>query len=412
MSFNNFKPSLNYPLEFLFLVGLAISLPILEAPKNIFWIAYAFTWMINRVRSRKFGGSWDSWDSLIAIWIISSFVGAYFAGLHSSEWGGANDVLRYGSILWLIKRSEYSKKELLWLASTLIASTMVALLFAFWGLYISHSRQALELNSVGHVNHSAIYLVISFGAVLSLLLAFWKSLSIAWRFTLTAVTIIFATGVLISNSRIAVAIMFALTFIIGIAWARRSRLTFYILSLSIIALAGIAYFGQFQVVKKTEHYIEKDYVLNGREAIWNSAMVAWEKFPYFGVGMSNYNQISTDKVKIWLTESGKPFDPSLYDGTAHAHSLYINALAERGTIGFAILFMVLATWLFWLARYRPKPDDEALSWALWGASFSAWFVTVAIGLVNTTLHHEHAILSVMLLGMWLAYLKPKQHSAV
>jgi len=32
---------------------------------------------------------------------------------------------------------------------------------------------------------------------------------------------------------------------------------------------------------------------------------------------------------------------------------------------------------------------------------------VGVGLVNTTLHHEHAILSVMLLGIWLASRRPR-----
>ena len=119
--------------------------------------------------------------------------------------------------------------------------------------------------------------------------------------------------------------------------------------------------------------------------------------------MHNFNQISMPKVQQWVEESGKPYDASAYLGTSHAHSLYLNTLAERGLFGLTILISVLFAWLFWLLRFIPKASDENIAWAVWGASFSAWFATVGIGLVNTTLHHEHGILSALLLGIGLAY---------
>ena len=56
----------------------------------------------------------------------------------------------------------------------------------------------------------------------------------------------------------------------------------------------------------------------------------------------------------------------------------------------------------WLIRFRPRPADDDLDWILWGGAASAWFVTAAAGTVNTTLHHEHGILAVLLLGLWLS----------
>jgi hypothetical protein len=54
-----------------------------------------------------------------------------------------------------------------------------------------------------------------------------------------------------------------------------------------------------------------------------------------------------------------------------------------------------------LWRYAPRSGTEPALLALWGASFSGWLVTVLIGVVNTTLHHEHALLALMTLGLWL-----------
>ena len=44
-----------------------------------------------------------------------------------------------------------------------------------------------------------------------------------------------------------------------------------------------------------------------------------------------------------------------------------------------------------------------LHWLLWCGAASALATAVIVGLTNTTLHHEHGLLSTMLLGMWLGY---------
>lgn len=396
--------SLKNPLEFFLLAALLIAVPLLEAPKNILWILFVATWLINRFRARDFGGKWDRWDSLIAVWIGSGYLIAPFAGLPHSEWGGANDILRYGSILWLVKRSGHDRQTLYRLLWLVIISTLIALAYGFWALYVTHARKALELNSVGHVNHSAIYLAISFGAALSLTLAYWRRFTLGMRLAATAITLILTLSVFLSASRAAAAAIFILALILGLAWLRRSRLPLLVLIVISASLGTAAYIKQIEVVQKQERNAQAGIVLSYRDVIWNTALVAWKKYPLFGVGMHNYNQISVDKVKRWVEESGKPYDPSKYGGISHAHSLYFNTLAERGLVGAMIVLVVLAAWLYQLIRNLPHRDADDLEWALWGSSLSAWLVTAGVGLVNTTLHHEHAILAVALLGLWLSYL--------
>lgn len=399
--------SLKSPFEFLLLAALLITVPLVEAPKNILWVLYLATWLVNRYRSRDFGGAWDGWDSLIALWIASGYLIAPFSGLPNSEWGGANDILRYGSIFWAIKRSSYDRETLLKLLWLSIASTLIALTYGFWMLYITHARKALELNSVGHVNHSAIYLAITFGATLSLLLAFWKKHTSGIRLALSLTALMLAIALFISASRAAAGATFVLALVLGLAWLRRSRLPLLLLIVAGAALGTAAYVKQIEVVRKQSHNVEADIVLSYRDVIWNTALEAWKKYPWFGVGMHNYNQISMDKVEQWVKESGRPYDATKFSGTSHAHSLYFNSLAERGVVGMSALLAVLSAWIYWLLRCYPRRDSDDLEWALWGASLSAWVVTMGIGLVNTTLHHEHAILAVSLHGMWLAYLRQK-----
>lgn len=399
------KRSFPHSLEFFLLAVLLITVPLLEAPKNILWVLFTAVWLINRFRAKQFGGPWDGWDTLIAIWLASGYAIAPFAGLPNSEWGGANDILRYGSILWLIKRSSYSRIELYRLLWITVIATLIALGYGLWSLYVTHTEKALELHSVGHVNHSAIYLAISFGAALALTLSYWQRYGWPMRIIAGSMTLGLALAIVISASRGAVGVMFLFALILGLCWLRRSRIPLLAMAGVGLILAATAYLTQVEVVRKQEGNIKAGNVLAYRDIIWNTSLVAWKQYPLFGVGMHNYNQISMDKVQTWVEASGNPFVASEYGGISHAHSLYFNTLAERGLVGSAAVLAVLLAWLYWLIRRYPVREADDLDWALWGASLSAWLMTTGIGFANTTLHHEHAILAVSLLGLWLASLR-------
>ena len=85
-------------------------------------------------------------------------------------------------------------------------------------------------------------------------------------------------------------------------------------------------------------------------------------------------------------------------------------VAGTGQFGVTVLVVVLLAWCLGLVRHLPHVEDEDIGWALWGGSLSAWLVTVVVGAVNTTLHHEHGLLVALLLGAWLAYRRRKQRT--
>lgn len=391
----------NLDWEFFFLVGLIFALPSFEAPKNIFWGLYALAWIINRFRRGNFGGPWDAWDSLILLWIASGYIIANFAGQPNDEWDGANDILRYASLLWLLKRSRYSALQLNILIRAIVIATLVSLAWGLWAWSNSTTKE-LELNSVGHVNHSAIFMAIVFGAAVSSLLASLRQ-NRYWILLGVLAVVSLGAAVFVTSSRAAVLAMLLLCVGLGIAWLRRSRWVLVILVLIASASASTAYLTKIEVVKKQQVNAEHNNVLSYREGIWGTALAAWRKYPWFGVGMHNFNQISPEETRAWVEESGRQYSPSEYINSSHAHSLYLNTLAERGTIGAAIVFLLLAAWAVTLFRRLPTKDAAYIAWALWGGAFSAWFITVGVGFVNTTLHHEHGMLAMLLLGMFLCY---------
>lgn len=393
------------PLEFLLLALLLFAIPAFEAPKNLLWLAYLVTWLINRYPQRDFGGRWDRWDTLIAAWLASGYLVAAFASLHGSEWGGANDMLRYLSLLWVIKRSGYRREHLALLPVLAVLGTLPPLAVAFWRLFISHQNVYLELNSVGHFNHSAIYLAIACGAALAAVAAWWQRLPTVWRIVGIALILLLGASVMITTSRGATGALFLFTLVLGAAWLRRSRKLAITLLAVTLSLGGTAYLLKPEVIKKQEYNARGKNVLSFRDSIWNAALDTWRHAPLLGIGINNYKKIDLDTLKAWREADGRPFVAADYFMAPHAHSLYFSSLAERGVIGSAVLLAVLGYWLYSLLRHLPAHATSDTEWALWGSALSAWVISVVAGLVNTTLHHEHAILSVVLLGAWLAYRK-------
>ena len=383
------------------LLAFAFVLPLFEAPKNLFWFIYAGLWTANRWRARDFGGPTDKWDALILAWIASGFASAAFAGLHDGEWTAALDILRYGSVLWFLKRSGYDERVLSRLLACTVSGTLAALAWGYYGLRVT-GREYLELNSVGHVNHSAIYLAITFGAALAWLRATWRLHGVAKRVAGSALCLVFALSMIEMQSRATVAVGFVFGSIIIGVYSLRTRKSVWTVVLASVVIGTLLFATESEVVRKNSVRLTQEIFLAPRDAIWRAGLDALRRYPLFGVGTGNYGRIDFAHLEEWSRARGEPFEKARVMPTSHGHSLYVNTLAERGIAGFAVLLTVLAAWGWTLVRSPPAADDSAVRWSYWGGGLAAWLVAALVGIVNTTLHHEHAIVSMLLLGGWLA----------
>lgn len=403
------RPSPQGPLiqlETLSLCAFAFVLPQFEAPKNVLWLVLALLWIINRWRARNFGGPWDAWDTLIAVWIASGYVSALNAGLNSAEWASAADVLRYGSVLWIVRRSGYGDATLRQMAVWLFLGTLAGLLRGYYELnFVPRADlqpRNLGLNSVGHVNHSAIYVAITFGAALAWVLGGWRSDPIRHRIMGLAIcaTLVLSLFVMASRASVAVSIFVGLT-LLAIYALRNGNPLWKILLGAIVFVSAVA-ITRPEVVEKNSMRLKESNLFAFRDDIWRAGLQAWREYPAFGVGMGNYGKIDYAHLERWSAARGETLDRSRVLPQSHAHSLYINTLVERGAAGLLTVMAVLLAWALSLWRAIPLSTDNPVRWTFWGGSLAAWLVAVLVGLVNTTLHHEHALISVLLLGGWLA----------
>jgi O-antigen ligase len=363
------------------LIALCFFLPLYEAPKSIAWLAYVAIWLANRAAERDFGGRWDGWDTLIAAWLVSGLVVAPFAALHGHEWHASLDIVRNGAVLWLVKRSRLDEREIRMVLGALLASTVIGLAMAF-AKVSTGSAGALSLNSVGHVNHTAIYLAIMLGVCAAWLFSGER------RVLAAAVSLLVLVSVVITASRGAVGIALATVVLLGAAFWRRSRLPALVALGVVVIYVLLALAGGTEVFEKNQALLKSHNALAFRGEVWQLAWSTWLQHPWFGIGIDNFPQVVDPSRRVLYT---------------HGHNLYLNTLAERGIVGALPLFAIMIAWAVTLLRRFPAAAAGALEWVLWGGAASALFVSAGVGLVNTTLHHEHGLLAALLLGLWLAH---------
>jgi O-antigen ligase len=386
------------------LLAMVAFLPALEAPKKIAVVLYLVFWAINRWRSKEWGGSWSSWDFVVFALIGGAYASAAFGAFWPDKGlGAANDVLIYGLVFLALRRSRFEEKFLWRLFAVAIVATLLTLLYGYWGLLVTKKRVFLGLNSVGHVNHSAIYMAIIFSMALAwagAAIGSWRQRALLWAGVAMLWLSLFVSG---ARGALIPVVVFVLLWLFARAGMMRRAL--WKPALLVLLMLGGAVALVPGVVEKTKGNIEAKELAARRPALAKVALLAAREYPAFGVGISNFAKIDPEVVAGWQDKSGQAFVPEELYFSSHAHSLYFNTLAERGLIGLLPLLIFLAGIGLALYRQRPLGGAIPLQQTLWGAALGAWVITVVGGVFNTTLHHEHALIAMILFGIWLA---PKQ----
>jgi O-antigen ligase len=393
----------SHGIQSLSLLFMILALPSLEAPKTIFLILFITFFLLSHRNILSFNRLIFS-DYLLLTWIVCGFVIAGFVEIQHKEWGGARNAMLIPLFLFCLKNAQFNDKEITLFLMTAIISTLLASAEGLWKLY-SHQKEFLELNSVGHVNHSSVYLCIAYAIALAFTLT--QSQPNRWFIRLLPITvvIIFGSLIIISDSRGSALAMVIITISYGLIWTKKSKKPLLIILLAALSVTGGLYIKKASIVEKTLSQTASNSSLNERIKIWNSASLIWRHNQVFGLGINNFNQATREKQEKWLAEENKTYTDKIYLPYSHGHSLYFNTLAEQGITGFSVIFLNLLYICYLLYRHTPKREDPLIYWLLWLSAAGVMQVVLINGIFNTTLHHEHGLLSVLIIGLWWSRIK-------
>lgn len=397
-------------LELVMLGLLILSLPSLEAPKNIFLVGYLLTRLTTEIIQFKKGMKlWYPWDTLFLTIVFTALLSTLFAGMpHLEEWKGYSVLMTAILTGWLLSRAQYSQENYQGLFKLIILGAIPPLL---WGLYqylIVHTKHDLQLHSVGHVNHSAIYLVMIFGASLGWFLShlnlnkFKFKISNFYVLALGILSLIFFVSLIIGQSRAAFGVGIILGLLVTYFLGNNTKIKIAGM-ISIISIVILSIALQTGVVEKQIANQKANDILSSRDKVWNVSLEASKFHPLFGIGLSNWHFITLEQLRASVELRGEKFNPNNYWFPGHSHNIYLSALVERGFVGLLVTILFMIFWMKHLISTFNLAKKTTQASYLWAGSLSAWVATYGIGFVNTTFHHEHAILACLFLGLYLSY---------
>jgi O-antigen ligase len=401
-----FKNRLKF-LELTFLSLFLAFLPSLEAPKNIFLAGYLITALYRQ--SQLPASKWSIWDWVFLSLIISSFLSALFPFMAGgSEWKGFRGMLLWITFGWTLFRADYNFEEKKYLFIFAILMTIPPLLWGLTQLLILFTKDSLQLHSVGHVNHSAIYLSMMAGAGLSLLVSQLQSAQKKYVFITSLLFILFISSVIISQSRGAFGIVFLLVFTLFLLSKLSTKIKTIALALLTIFLISITFVKPVSVIEKQIANQNNHNVLSQRDKVWRAAFEVARLNPILGIGGGNWNHIEIDQIKSAVKSRGEAFNAEDFAlQYHHPHNIYLSNLVDRGILGLITFLSFMFIWLITLIKSYKKFNQDSKAMLFIMGSFSAWTTIFGIGFVNTTFHHENALLALFFLSLHLSYLRQK-----
>ena len=284
---------------------------------------------------------------------------------------------------------------------------MIATVITLAYSYYSTGGILKELHSVGHINHTATFLAIAYSISLSLLLFDLHSLKNYQKIVLFISTIVLFSATIDTGSRAAFGLIIIITLVDFIYLIIKHRkLSMFFLLFGLVCCVGVFFI--YNPPKALDRILAKDHILQDevRDKIRNFSYYAFKTNPLFGIGFGNFGQIKKDDIKAEIIKDKGVYNSNEYLPSSHAHNVYYTYLASGGLLIFSIFlwFWLYIVWIIFKLWSSKENDWIILS------SISVLLINLGIGWVNTTLHHEHAILTMFVLGMLISEYRRAEHA--
>ena len=390
-------------LEVIILAVLLFSLPLFEAPKNIFSGLIILVFLGRGIILRSFGRAapfeWAIWV-LLAVILIAPVTSEYadqvgvFAS--SQHW------LLLGLTAIVAGRLSYGQNQWRVLMAAVIIGGIAAVGESFW-IWSINGKEYPEFRSVGHVNHSALYML---GVLAASFACLRDRQRWMWALGIAGIAASFAYFIP-SRSMVAMGAGLVVS-AVGLSMILRQFLSRAAILGSVLAVA-VAFVGMMATPPAQGFRSElmgrftSSSLLSHREHLFRTAVEVYDRNPLFGTGVRTWN-LATDEavVREELATDGRDYDAEAWrflHNLNHGHNLWTTLLVERGIVGVLAVTAYLALGLFTFARlYRDLADDPDRQAAATLGLLVIIYLVVA-GLGNTTMIVEHGQAAMLLVAI-------------
>ena len=348
-------------LETILLVIFLFSLPFSETLKTISFILLVLVFLIKRTFFDKQKLIFTPLSIGLLIYLFSGLIITFFALDFYESLKGLLDIVKF-VLVYIIFINEFNNRKYL-IEWCLIISTTLGVIWGiiFWKLVLH--RPHFEILSLGHFNHTSIFLglvlVFTFCKIL------WNKLSKRHLILLYLSFILLTIGLILTTSRASI-LGLIVSFLFLLIYNRNKKVIFL--------------FFAFLIISSFSFLLSKDFqrkALNcgsviGRIHIWEAGLRAFRDHPIFGVGLRCFGKIDD-----------KYYGNYVRTKVDHAHNLFINHLTQMGILGtLSLLILIFSAFLTFQKSFNNYRKI---------AAYASLIFVLVNGIFNTTLRWEHAI---------------------
>ena len=376
----------------LFLIIVLFTLPVTEVLKQISLTLFVLVGIYICIKEKK-QFKFDVINISLFVFVLATFISCLVNGISPSR---ALDSSRCMLFFFVARTVGTEKINFKFMFYALFAGFIVAFIPAYVKKFTSGDPTALlELKSIGHVNHSAIFMLLVFCVAL---ISVPELKKIYEKYLGITITLICVFGIMVAGSRATMYLLPVAVFSILLYqfFYKQANLKTSFVLIILFSVISISYtYISVNITQDGRIYSQLTKGITGSETrypIFVSAVYTWLEYPFFGIGSGEFKII--DIIKY--------FPGNVEVNVSHAHNTFLTFLTEKGVIA------LLAYLVFQLSLFAKFIKNFRQSSLVFLALLMLVFQNV-ISLVNTTFHHENALLMLLFWGLALSSIDQKDN---
>ena len=376
----------------LFLIIVLFTLPVTEVLKQISLTLFVLVGIYICIKEKK-QFKFDVTNISLFVFVLATFISCLVNGISPSR---ALDPSRCMLFFFVARTVGTEKINFKFMFYALFAGFIVAFIPAYVKKFTSGDPTALlELKSIGHVNHSAIFMLLVFCVAL---ISVPELKKIYEKYLGITITLICVFGIMVAGSRATMYLLPVAVFSILLYqfFYKQANLKTSFVLIILFSVISISYtYISVNITQDGRIYSQLTKGITGSETrypIFVSAVYTWLEYPFFGIGSGEFKIIDITKY----------FPGNVEVNVSHAHNTFLTFLTEKGVIA------LLAYLVFQLSLFAKFIKNFRQSSLVFLALLMLVFQNV-ISLVNTTFHHENALLMLLFWGLALSSIDQKDN---